>query len=112
MSPGPSANWRPECALGLGKGDRVVAYLPNIPETVIAMLYVPLGGFSSHDSTEGNLYRLELPPIFAKQCEAALPEKVALHPVEAHINDPAFADALIAVALPFIHASARPAHDA
>jgi acetoacetyl-CoA synthetase len=25
-------------ALGLGKGDRVVAYMPNIPETVIAML--------------------------------------------------------------------------
>ena len=25
-------------ALGLGKGDRVVAYMPNIPETVVAML--------------------------------------------------------------------------
>ena len=25
-------------ALGLGKGDRIVAYMPNIPETVIAML--------------------------------------------------------------------------
>jgi uncharacterized protein (UPF0261 family) len=68
--------------------------------------YVPLGGFSSHDSTEGHLYHPELPPIFAKQCEEALPKNVDLQAINAHINDPAFADALIAAALPFIRSSA------
>ena len=64
--------------------------------------YVPLGGFSSHDSTEGNLYHPELPPIFAQQCEETFPSNVDLHVVDAHINDAAFADALIAATLPFI----------
>ena len=71
-----------------------------------ASFYVPLGGFSSHDSTEGNLYHPELPPIFAKQCEDAFPDNVDLHAVNAHINDPAFADALVFAALPFIHNTA------
>jgi uncharacterized protein (UPF0261 family) len=71
--------------------------------------YLPLGGFSSHDSPEGKLYHPELPPIFAKQCEETLPNNVAVHVVNAHINDPAFADALIAAALPFIHSSATSA---
>jgi acetoacetyl-CoA synthetase len=32
-------------SLGVGKGDRVAAYLPNVPETVIAMLATAsLGG--------------------------------------------------------------------
>ncbi len=65
--------------------------------------YVPLGGFSSHDSAEGNLHQPDLPPIFAKQCAAAFPDNVTLHAVNAHINDPIFADALVAAALPFIH---------
>ena len=68
--------------------------------------FVPLGGFSSHDSPEGKLYHPELPPIFAKQCEEAFPHNVKLHAVNAHINDPAFADALIAATLPFLHSSA------
>jgi uncharacterized protein (UPF0261 family) len=74
--------------------------------------YVPLGGFSSHDSTEGHLYHPELPPIFAKQCEEVFPKTVGLHAVNAHINDPAFADALIAATLPFIrHAVVSSAAD-
>jgi len=68
--------------------------------------YIPLGGFSSHDSAEGKLHQPDLPPIFAKQCAAAFPDKVELHAINAHINDPAFADALIAAALPFIYGSA------
>jgi uncharacterized protein (UPF0261 family) len=63
---------------------------------------VPLGGFSHHDSTEGKLYHPELPPIFARQCETTLPKNVKLQSVTAHINDAAFADALIAATLPFI----------
>jgi uncharacterized protein (UPF0261 family) len=49
------------------------------------------------------LYHPELPPIFAKQCEATLPKNVKLQSVNAHINDAAFADALIAATLPFIN---------
>lgn len=75
--------------------------------------FVPLGGFSSHDSTEGNLYHPELPPIFARQCEQAFPDNVDLHVISAHINDPAFADALIEAALPFITRSSKAAsHEA
>lgn len=58
--------------------------------------FVPLGGFSSHDSTEGNLYHPELPPIFAKQCETAFPDHVEFAAVDAHINDDVFADKLLA----------------
>jgi uncharacterized protein (UPF0261 family) len=72
------------------------------------IFHVPLGGFSSHDSTEGKLYHPELPPVFAKQCEDAFPKNVELHSVNAHINDPAFADALVAAVLPFIRVSTEP----
>ena len=64
--------------------------------------HIPLGGFSSHDSTEGKLYRPDLPTRFAQQCEQALPAHVDFKVIDAHINDPAFADALIAATLPFI----------
>jgi len=74
--------------------------------------FVPLGGFSSHDSTEGKLYHPELPPIFAEQCEAAFPESVDLQVIDAHINDQAFADALIAAALPLLRRSASSAAEA
>jgi len=56
---------------------------------------IPLGGFSSHDSTEGRLYHPELPPVFAEQCRGVFPDTVELRTVDAHINDPAFADALL-----------------
>ncbi|MFD1792434.1 Tm-1-like ATP-binding domain-containing protein [Ochrobactrum teleogrylli] len=59
---------------------------------------VPLGGFSSHDSTKGALYRPDIPPVFAQQCEAAFPSNVSLKKVAAHINDPIFAEALLASA--------------
>ncbi|GKY90134.1 Tm-1-like ATP-binding domain-containing protein [Sinisalibacter aestuarii] len=56
---------------------------------------VPLGGFSSHDSTEGTLHRPDLPAVFASQCEAAFPDRIAVETVDAHANDRAFADALL-----------------
>jgi uncharacterized protein (UPF0261 family) len=58
--------------------------------------FVPLKGFSSHDSAEGNLYEPSLPPIFAKKCAAVMPKHVTVVPIDAHINDSAFADALVA----------------
>lgn len=58
--------------------------------------FVPLKGFSNHDSTEGNLHDPSLPPIFAKKCAAVMPAHVTVTPIDAHINDMAFADAMVA----------------
>ena len=59
-------------------------------------VFVPLGGFSSHDSPEGHLYEPDLPRPFAEHLRAVLPEKAALEVIDAHFNDPAFADAIVA----------------
>jgi uncharacterized protein (UPF0261 family) len=56
--------------------------------------YVPLKGFSSHDSPEGHLHDPRQPPLFADYLEKVIPNHVAVRRVDAHINDPAFADAL------------------
>jgi len=59
-------------------------------------MYVPLGGLSAHDSKEGYLYDPTLPPVLAAHLRRALPARVPLHELPHHINDPEFADALIA----------------
>ncbi len=56
--------------------------------------YVPLKGFSSHDSTEGHLYDPSQPPLFADYLEKVLPAAVDVRRVDAHINDALFADTL------------------
>jgi uncharacterized protein (UPF0261 family) len=58
--------------------------------------FVPLGGFSSHDSAEGALYEPSLPPIFAEQCKAVMPKNVTVTAVDAHINETPFSDAIVA----------------
>lgn len=58
--------------------------------------YVPLRGFSNHDSPDGHLQEPTLPPIFAAQLKKAMPENVEVIPIDAHINDAPFADAMIA----------------
>ncbi|MEP2529950.1 Tm-1-like ATP-binding domain-containing protein [Shimia sp.] len=58
--------------------------------------FIPLGGFSDHDSTVGNLYEPSLPPLFAEKCKAVMPSNVAVTAVDAHINDQVFADAMVA----------------
>ena len=57
--------------------------------------FIPLKGFSHHDSTEGNLHDPSLPPLFAKKCEAVMPDHVTVIPIDAHINDAAFAAAMV-----------------
>jgi len=86
----------------------LAAHLAGIFEgaTGPIQFFVPLGGFSSHDSTKGTLHRPDLPPVFAYQCEAAFPSAVAVQKIEAHINDPAFADALLASVRALIGAGA------
>jgi uncharacterized protein (UPF0261 family) len=57
--------------------------------------YIPLRGFSSHDSPTGRIYEPELPPRFAEYCKRTFPANVKLKVLDAHINDPAFADAMV-----------------
>jgi uncharacterized protein (UPF0261 family) len=58
-------------------------------------LFVPLRGFSSHDSPEGYLHDRSLPPRFAAYIKAKLPRHVPFQVLDCHMNDTAFADALI-----------------
>jgi len=57
--------------------------------------FVPSRGFSSHDSPEGHLQDLTMPPVFLKYLKAAMPEDVAIVDVDCHINDDEFADSII-----------------
>ncbi len=57
--------------------------------------YVPLLGFSSHDSEQGHLHDPSLPPVFAEHLQKVMPEGVPVVVLPYHINDPEFADALI-----------------
>jgi uncharacterized protein (UPF0261 family) len=56
--------------------------------------YVPLKGFSSHDSPQGHLYEPTQPPLFADYLERVMPATVDVRRVDAHINDALFADTL------------------
>ncbi len=56
--------------------------------------FVPLGGFSSHDSTEGHLHEPGLPPIFARDLREAIADRIPVDALPHHINDEAFADAV------------------
>jgi uncharacterized protein (UPF0261 family) len=56
--------------------------------------YVPLMGFSSHDSPQGHLYEPTQPPLFADYLERVMPATVDVRRVDAHINDALFADTL------------------
>lgn len=56
--------------------------------------YVPLKGFSHHDSPKGHIHDPSLPPIFADYLETVMPGHVDVRRFDHHINDDAFADAL------------------
>lgn len=58
--------------------------------------FVPLKGFSHHDSPQGHIHDPSLPPVFAAQLEKAIAGRHPIQRVEAHINDPAFADVIVA----------------
>lgn len=62
---------------------------------------VPMTGFSHHDSPDGYLHDPSLCPVFADAMEAAMPagQHIARYP--GHINDPAFADAIVAQVLAY-----------
>ena len=68
--------------------------------------FVPLHGFSSHDSPQGHLHDPSLPPVFAEHLQKVIPEGVPVIVLPCHINDEQFADALIEQARAFQGAAA------
>ena len=57
--------------------------------------FVPLKGFSHHDSTEGHLHDPSLCPVFASALKKELPKGVVAREFDCHFNDPQFADAIV-----------------
>jgi uncharacterized protein (UPF0261 family) len=58
-------------------------------------LFVPLGGFSNHDSIYGHIHEPDLPAPFADYLRSVLPEGIPLETRACHFNDPEFADAIV-----------------
>ncbi|KPF88776.1 hypothetical protein IP81_17645 [Novosphingobium sp. AAP83] len=61
-------------------------------------VFTPLGGFSSHDSAQGHLQDLSVPGPFAEYLAQVMPDNVPVTAIDAHFNDEAFSDAVIAAA--------------
>ena len=61
-------------------------------------IFTPLGGFSSHDSAQGHIQDTTLPAPFAAYLKSVVPAAVPVTAVDAHFNDEAFSDAIIAAA--------------
>lgn len=57
--------------------------------------FVPLHGFSEHDSERGHLHDLTLPPVFAEHLKKVMPPGVPVMEVPCHINDELFANRII-----------------
>lgn len=57
--------------------------------------FVPLKGFSNHDSPDGYLHDPSLCPVFLSALQEALPSGVVPRAFDFHINDPEFADAIV-----------------
>lgn len=57
--------------------------------------FVPLTGFSHHDSPEGHLHDPAMCPVFLSALKEALPKTVVAREFNCHINDAQFADAIV-----------------
>jgi uncharacterized protein (UPF0261 family) len=64
--------------------------------------FVPLLGFSAHDSEQGHLHDLSLPPVFAEHLKKVIPKGVPVNVLPCHINDEPFAAQITAQAIAFI----------
>jgi uncharacterized protein (UPF0261 family) len=66
-----------------------------------ASFFVPLKGFSHHDSPEGHLHDPLMCPVFLEALKDALPKTVIAREFNCHINDAQFADAIVAQVLAY-----------
>jgi uncharacterized protein (UPF0261 family) len=63
--------------------------------------FIPLLGFSEHDSERGHLHDLRLPPVFADHLKAVIPPGVPVEVLPYHINDEPFAERITQQVLAF-----------
>jgi uncharacterized protein (UPF0261 family) len=66
------------------------------------VFFVPLLGFSAHDSEQGHLYEPSLPPIFAEYLKKVIPDGVPVVTLPNHINDRQFAEKIVEQAIAFM----------
>jgi uncharacterized protein (UPF0261 family) len=59
-------------------------------------IFTPLGGFSNHDSPDGHIQDTSQPAPFADYLKSVIPANVPVTAIDAHFNDVAFSDAIIA----------------
>jgi uncharacterized protein (UPF0261 family) len=59
-------------------------------------IFTPLVGFSNHDSRDGHIQDTTQPAPFAEYLKSVMPPYVRVTAVDAHFNDEAFSDAIIA----------------
>lgn len=69
-------------------------------------VFTPLQGFSSHDSNAGHLLDRSVPGPFAEYLRKAMPDDVPVTAIDAHFNDEAFSDAIIAASREMLAAKA------
>ncbi|WP_068071990.1 Tm-1-like ATP-binding domain-containing protein, partial [Novosphingobium lentum] len=61
-------------------------------------VFTPLKGFSNHDSPYGHIQDESLPGPFAAYLRDVMPPNIPVTAIDAHFNDAAFSDAIIAAA--------------
>jgi uncharacterized protein (UPF0261 family) len=59
-------------------------------------VFTPLGGFSNHDSPDGHIQDTSQPAPFADYLKSVMPADVPVTAIDAHFNDVAFSNAIIA----------------
>jgi len=64
--------------------------------------FVPLLGFSAHDSEQGHLHDASLPPVFAEHLREVMPGDVPVIALNYHINDEAFANTITEQVIVFL----------
>jgi uncharacterized protein (UPF0261 family) len=69
--------------------------------------FVPLLGFSNHDSKQGHLHDPSLPPVFADHLKKVIPEGIPVVDLPYHINDEPFAEKIIEQVIAFQSAGSR-----
>ena len=69
--------------------------------------FVPLLGFSAHDSEQGHLHDPSLPPVFAEHLKKVMPAGVPVTAFPYHINDERFAVKILEQVLAFQSPASR-----
>jgi uncharacterized protein (UPF0261 family) len=70
---------------------------------------IPLKGWSEADGVDGPLYEPETNQVFIDELRALLREDIPIVEVDAHINDPVFAEAAVSALDTLMSAAKRPA---